>query len=264
MALLQMNYFSQALMRQVHLSVMLPVDHFDGEHNAYCAPPTFRSLYLLHGIMGDDSDWINGTRVGQWAMEHNIALIMPSGENHFYVDRADSPEKYGTMIGKELVTMTRAMFPLSRRREDTMVAGLSMGGYGAIKCGLDYSDTFGIVGAFSSALILNVISKSAPGQKTLLFNRDYYRTVFGDRLEDLQGSDYDVEALLNKPRKQTPTFFMTCGLEDTLLASNRHFVEALKLAGVPYIYRESHGAHTWDFWDSSVADFFAWLEHRDQ
>ena len=135
MALLQVNYVSQALMRTVTLHVVLPVDKFDSETSPYHPERKFPTLYLLHGVFGNYTDWVSGTRVQRWAEAHDLAVVMPSGDNRFYVDQPAAHDLYGEFIGRELVEITRRMFPLSRRREDTFVGGLSMGGFGALRNG---------------------------------------------------------------------------------------------------------------------------------
>ena len=96
---------------------------------------------------------MNGTRIQAWAEANDLAVIMPSGENRFYLDDEKSGELYGEFIGKELVEFTRKLFPLSDKREDTFIAGLSMGGYGAIRNGLKYAENFGCVIGLSAALV---------------------------------------------------------------------------------------------------------------
>ena len=128
MALVQVDFFSEKLMRTVTINAIIPVDKKLNQPNK-----KFKTLYLLHGIFGNYTDWVCGTRIQRWAQDHDLAVIMPSGENKFYVDNENSHEYYSQFIGEELVSITRAMFPLSQRREDTFIAGLSMGGYGAIE-----------------------------------------------------------------------------------------------------------------------------------
>ena len=86
MALLQVNYVSQALMHQVALNVILPVDEFASESSPYRPERKFPTLYLLHGLLGNYGDWVAGTRVKRWAETHGLAVVMPSGDNSFYVD----------------------------------------------------------------------------------------------------------------------------------------------------------------------------------
>ena len=118
MALLQCTFFSQALMRTVPIQVVLPTDKALGP-NAPAPKGPFPTLYLLHGIFGDQTDWVCGTRIQAWATERNLAVVMPAGENSFYVDNKKASALYGTFIGKELVDFTRRTFPLSTKREDS-------------------------------------------------------------------------------------------------------------------------------------------------
>ena len=152
MALIQCDLFSHSLMRTVTVQVLLPTDKM-----APGAAPKgpFKTLYLLHGSFGNRTDWVCGTRLQFWAADRDLAVVMPSGENSFYVDNEKASALYGTFIGKELVDFTRRSFPLSDRREDTFIGGLSMGGFGSIVNGLQNPETFGAVCALSSALILD-------------------------------------------------------------------------------------------------------------
>ena len=125
MAFVEVNFFSQALLRQTTFRAIIPCDkmYFDGRIRQ---EKPFKTLYLLHGVFGDCTDWINGTRIQRWAQDRNLAVIMPSGENKFYVDHEKSTDKFSQYI-KELVLVSRNMFHLSHKREDTFIAGLSMG-----------------------------------------------------------------------------------------------------------------------------------------
>jgi S-formylglutathione hydrolase FrmB len=153
MALIQVNYFSNALVRIVPVNVVLPVDKVDSKRHCYAFPQEpFKTLYLLHGMFGNYMDWITNTRVQRWAEERNLAVVMPSGDNMYYVDSLLALNDCGSFVGEELPQVMRAMFPLSCRREDTFIAGLSMGGFGALRNGFKYAETFGRIAALSSAL----------------------------------------------------------------------------------------------------------------
>lgn len=136
MAIIKLNYLSKALLRTVDVTVVLPTDTLDMDTMTYNQKKEYKTLYLLHGIFGDQNDWLYGTRIQRFASERGLCVVMPSGENMFYVDQENTHNLYSQFIGEELVEMTRAMFPLSHRKEDTFIAGLSMGGYGAIVNGL--------------------------------------------------------------------------------------------------------------------------------
>ena len=112
MALLHISFFSKTLMRTIPLSVYLAVDF----NNQYLSEGPYKALVLLHGVLGSEQDWVNQTRILRYAKEKNLALIMPSGENHFYVDQPWNYTNYGEFIGVELPEISRRMFPISRKR----------------------------------------------------------------------------------------------------------------------------------------------------
>ncbi len=259
MALIQCNFFSKALMRTVPIQVVLPTDKFVGPEGAQPEGP-FKTLYLLHGIMGNYTDWVSGTRVQSWAQDRNLAVVMPSGDNSFYVDNPKSSANYGTFIGKELVDFTRRTFPLSRKREDTFIGGLSMGGFGSIVNGLQNPETFGAVCALSSALILDSAPQNKEYTDNLFTNRGYYESIFGD-LTKVRGSFFDYDALAEKvaPLAEKPKFYMACGTEDELIGVNRQFRDHLQKLGFDVTYEEGPGVHDWYFWDKYILKAMEWL-----
>ena len=119
MALMEVNFFSKALMRPITMNVILPADKVFFEEETEEDNKPFKTLYLLHGVMGNYTDWVTGTCIKRWAEEKNLAVVMPSGANMFYMDHPDANENYSEFIGKELVKITRRMFPLSHKKEDT-------------------------------------------------------------------------------------------------------------------------------------------------
>ena len=146
MAIIEVNFISKCLMRVVTFNAIIPVDKFGPQaENAEQKP--LKTLYLLHGIFGNYTDWVNGTRIQAWAEANDLAVIMPPVKP-LLPRRRKSGELYGEFIGKELVEFTRKLFPLSDKREDTFIAGLSMGGYGAIRNGLKYAETLAVSSVF--------------------------------------------------------------------------------------------------------------------
>ncbi len=265
MALIKVDFFSQSLMRTVTIQAILPVDKILEVGEELPSPKPFKTLYLLHGIFGNDMDWVSGTRIQRWAQDYNVAVIMPAGENKFYVDNERSHEYYSRFIGEELVDMTRRLFPLSHQREDTFIAGLSMGGYGAIVNGLKYHQTFGYIAGLSSALILNMIVKSKDGDNIPYMNkRSYLESVFGP-IDQLIGSDKDYKALIEQiSQKDIPHIYMACGSEDFLLKENRDYVKYLKAHHIAVTYEEGPGGHEWDFWDKYILKVLEWLPLTDK
>lgn len=257
MALIQVNYVSNALQRTVPLQVILPVDKLtpDGKLGA---EKKFKTLYLLHGFLGNYTDWISGTRIQRWAEERDLAVVMPSGDNAFYVDRPETLNNYGVFIGEELVEVTRRMFPLSRKREDTFIGGLSMGGYGAVRNGLKYHETFGAVISFSGVL--------QPFESLARVPEDYdtsFETGIFGNLKDAAVSDKNptwlVHSLAAKKAAHLPKVYIACGTEDSLLKHSQDFCQLLRSNGFDVTYEEGPGDHNWDFWDTYIKKVIDWL-----
>ena len=252
MALIQVNYSSQALFRTVPLNVILPADRFDADTDRYLngKEHKYKTLYLLHGLLGNYTDWVSQTRIQKWAEEKNLAVVMPSGDNAFYIDAGTPWNDYGTFIGKELVEITRRMFPLSEKREDTFIAGLSMGGFGAIRNGIVYSETFSHVAGLSSAVH---IFEDISGEDE--------RGLFGD-MEAASKTDKNpyvaVEEMLSAGRP-VPRFYLACGTQDDLLQPNLTVRGFLQEKGIEVFWDEEDRGHDWDFWDSQIRKVLDWL-----
>lgn len=253
MALIQVNFVSSSLKRTVPIQVILPVDKIFGDSQT-ADPAPFKTLYLLHGLLGNYTDWVSNTRIQQWAEAKNLAVVMPSGDNSFYVDQLTPNNDYGDFIGRELVEITRKMFPLSRRREDTFLAGLSMGGYGAIRNGLVYSETFSHIAGLSSAV--HFFEAPSPGGSLMGEER-----VFGDLSSALLTDKNPRVALaqLMERSMPLPRMYMSCGLQDSLLEPNRTLKEHFLKSGIDLTYEETEGNHNWDFWNDQIQKVLAWL-----
>ena len=252
MALIQVNYLSQALFRIVPVNVILPVDRFDADTNRYLngKERKYKTLYLLHGLLGNYTDWVSRTRIQQWAEERNLAVVMPSGDNAFYFNSRTPWNDYGTFIGEELVEVTRRMFPLSDKREDTFIAGLSIGGFGALRNGIVYSDTFSHVAGLSSAV--HIFDDLSEESNNGLF----------DNKKAAAGTDKNpraaVEEMLSEHRC-IPKFYMACGTKDDLMQANVDFRVFLQTKGLEVTWDEEDYGHDWDFWDSQIKKVLDWL-----
>lgn len=260
MAILQVNFFSKALKREVTFNALLPLEYSEmfGQENV--EKKTLKALYLLHGYSGSHNDWLSFTRIRELSDKYNVAVFMPAGENHFYLDDTDKGALFGEYVGNELVMFTRKMFRLSTKREDTFIGGLSMGGYGAIRNGLKYKDNFSRIIALSSAIITYKIAGASSDYKDEVADYKYFRSVFGD-LDQLLDSDKDPEALvmnLKNTKAQIPQIYMACGTEDFLLDVNQRFHNFLVSENVDVTYIETQGDHSFDFWNEYIEKALYW------
>ncbi|MDY2777621.1 MAG: alpha/beta hydrolase-fold protein [Collinsella sp.] len=276
MAQISIDYFSSSLMRTTTIDMILP---FDGMGDALAsdaalrqderawdrAPyppekPPFKTLYLLHGITGNHTDWISESRICTWATERNLAVVMPSGYNAFYLDQPETHNYYGRFVGQELVSVTRRILPLSTRREDTFIGGISMGAYGALRAGLRYCETFGSIISLSSAMVADSV-ESVITDDIFFLSRPFLESTFGD-LSQLVGSQKDPARLAadlvycDRPR---PRVFMACGSSDPLAHPNRVLAERLRSVGLEVDHRELSGGHDWEFWNSVLPQALDWL-----
>lgn len=262
MAIFQVTFLSECLSRTVPLTVILPTDKMamPGQPRAERTKP-YKTLYLLHGIIGSHGDWLYGTRIQRWAEERNLAVVMPSGDNMMYLD--NPVDKYGEYVGQELVEFTRRSFPLSHKREDTYIGGLSMGGFGALRNGMKYHETFGAIVALSSALVVDERLLTPAQNPVFPADRDDYRHwVYGKDLEKALQSDVNPSWLaedLVKKGIALPDIYMAIGESDFLLQANRKFHGLLEQLQVKHTYVEDPGAHEWDFWDSHIKLALDWL-----
>jgi S-formylglutathione hydrolase FrmB len=252
MALIQMNYNSKALFRTVPVNVILPADRFDLDTDTYTEDKNckYKTLYLLHGLLGNYTDWVSYTRIHRWAEEKNLAVVMPSGDNSFYFKSRTPWNDYETFIGEELVDMTRRMFPLSDKREDTFIAGLSMGGYGALRNGIVFSDTFGYAAGLSSAL--NLFDDLSEDANIGLF----------DNLGEASYTDMNPKIAVKdmlREKRSIPEIYMACGTKDGLMKANTDFRDFLQENGICVTWDEGDYGHEWDFWDLQIKKVLDWL-----
>ncbi|MCF0134847.1 MAG: acetylesterase [Lachnospiraceae bacterium] len=266
MAIFQVSFLSNCLGRTVPIMVVLPTDKMTMPGMPQRDPDKpFKTLYLLHGIIGSCGDWLYGTRIQRWAEEHDLAVVMPSGDNAMYLD--NPVDKYGEYIGRELVEFTRRSFPLSHKKEDTFIGGLSMGGFGALRNGLKYSGTFGAIVALSSALVVDE-NLLVPVEHPIFPSdaMDYRQWIYGKDLKQALESDVNPSWLVKDmvaKGAEFPAIFMAVGESDFLLDKNEKFHALLVENRVEHTYITGPGAHEWDFWDTYIKKAIDWLPLED-
>ena len=261
MAFIQMNLLSKTLMRTVPVNVILPADKMVFPGMPVREDKPYKTLYLLHGVFGNYTDWVCGSRIQRYAEENDLVVIMPSGDNAFYVDQPAGNNFYGEFVGRELVELTRKMFPLSHKREDTFIGGLSMGGFGALRNGLKYSDTFGYIVSLSGALHLEQMAARTEDAPFFLESKSYAEACFGD-LSMVLESDKNPRWLvkqLKKAGKDLPKIYMACGEQDGLLPVNKDMAQFLEIQGADVTFEIGPGNHEWDFWDAYIKKAIDWL-----
>ena len=261
MAVINCDYFSLARRGWISFTAMLPVERppMADQPPSYTSGP-YPTLYLLHGFSGNRNDWLLNTQIAELAARRGYAVIMPDARNNFYLDIEESLEFCGEFVGRELVDVTRRMFPLSHKREDTAIGGISMGGYGAVRNGLKYADTFGSILSHSAALITDEVAAMREGEGNFMAPYAYYRHMFGDP-KALPGSDKDPMHLAEERLKDgtAPRLFLACGTEDFLIERNQEFHAHLDKIGYAHDWWTKPGVHDFSFWNESLPASLDWL-----
>ena len=257
MILNEVNFFSEVLDVRSTMFVLLPQHSLAGKKAK--RPSKFRTLYLLHGYSDDHTAWMRWSSIEKHAEGLNLAVVMPAVNTSFYTDMAHGKE-YFKFISEEVPSVVRGMFPVSEKRDDNFVAGLSMGGYGAFKLALTHPERYAAAASLSGAVDINEVvreKKQDPLNKAWLVEM---RNVFGD-LGKVPNSKHDLFTLARKVAKSPvkPRLYQCCGTEDFLYADNVRFRDAIRKLPLDLTYEEGPGEHTWAYWDRMIQNVLAWM-----
>ena len=223
----------------MHYRVLLPMDYENGGG--------FPVLYLLHGLGGDYKDWDTMTALQKHAKNLPIIIAMPDADDSWYTNSATVPaDKFEDYVAKDFVSEVDTRFKTIRDRHGRAIAGVSMGGYGALKFSLKWQ-LFSFAGSLSGALnAAQNLDELRPDFRKQL------RVVYGNAGSQTR-SENDVFILLNAPHPDpNPYLYLACGTEDFFLDTNRAFAQQLSSKKLAHEYHENPGGHTWEYWDREL------------
>lgn len=242
---LQMNFYSKELCKAIGVNVLIP------EKCRNSAEP-YKTLWLLHGLSDDHTAWMRYSSIERYANAWGIAVVMPNASRSWYTNTAYGAN-YFNFITKELPEVCQSLFQgMSKKREDNIVAGLSMGGYGALKLSLTCPEQYGACISLSGSFDITRRGRD--------YNLEEWKSIFGYDIKDaleLAGSEHDLFALAERNKKEDkpfPKLYMWCGLEDSLVDINYAMDEHLTSLGVPHVFKTSQGDHSWKWWDLHIQD----------
>ena len=215
-------------------------------------------LYLLHGLGGHYTDWLSRTRLADYAARYQLIIVTPEGNDGWYTDSASVPaDKYESYIVRELIPDVGRRYRADELRGGRAVAGLSMGGYGALKFGVKYPEMFALAASMSGA----VAAPSFRSEDELPAGR--IRTSILRAFGPAGGATKDANDLFKLVRempparaRQLPFLYLDCGTEDSLrlVPSNRALADLLFERKIPHEYRQLPGDHNWAYWDQQVQE----------
>lgn len=209
-------------------------------------------LYLLHGHDGGHRNWLDRTNLLAYTSTMDLIVVLPDAGNSWYANSIGRPdERFEQYVAVEVPAFVDQHFRTLTYREARYVAGLSMGGFGALKLGLAYPGRFSLAGSFSGSTraIIDTVSATV-------------RDAFGPPGSVGRAANDLIAMVGRASAAATPYLYLDCGAADRLLASNRVFVEALGMQGLAYEYHEGPGGHGWEYWDRRLPVFLRLVEAR--
>lgn len=247
MAVSKITFRSDVLGKATSINVYLPEHINQGE--------LMPVIYLLHGWSDNEDAWLSATSLERYASSYPFAIVMPNVDLSYYTDMVHG-NRYWTFISEELPQLVQKWFQVSAQKEDTFVAGLSMGGYGATKLALSHPERFNGVASLSGAMDIVSLWKRDPSRNKA------FSDIFGS-IESLEGSNNDLFPLL---KRQHPTesvgLLQICGTEDFLYQDNLNFKKAAESKLARYRYLEMSGDHNWEFWDKTIQIVLKWFNEQ--
>jgi len=255
MAFIQCDFYSQVLGFSTSMNVILPGD---SKINKSQDKMDYPVLYLLHGLSDDHTIWGRRSSIDRYVRDLNIAIVMPNAGRSFYTDMLHGYDYY-TFINEELQSISESFFPISTKREDRFIAGLSMGGYGALKIALSNPDRYAYAASLSGAVDISAIANRFMEEESIEAAMEF-KNIFGD-LDTFDNSSNDLFSLANScamsPTK--PKIYLSCGTEDFLYEDNIRFKNHLQRLPFDFTYEEEPGDHNWDYWDLKIQSVIDWL-----
>jgi putative tributyrin esterase len=257
MAFLQCSYYSDALGIMTAMNVILPqpVTSQIGMKGVKKKLSRYPVLYLLHGLSDDHSTWSQRTSIIRYASEYPLIVVMPTTGRGWYTDAVDG-YAYESAIVKELPELVEQWFPAQTNRAGRFLAGLSMGGYGAMKLALKFPERYAKAVSHSGGFLTDGWIKDPENER-----RDEYTRIFGRKFK---GTDNDIFQLARKfangkNRAKLPKLRLDCGRDDFCLEVNEMFHGHLKRLKIPHQYQLHPGEHEWGYWDKHIQETLSFL-----
>ncbi len=238
--LMDVTFYAASLKRDMQYRVLLPAD--------ITSTQKLPVLYLLHGGGGGFRDWSNYSDVAKYIGQH-LVVVMPEGSSSYYTNSAGhQQDRYEDYIVHDLIADAEQRLPVSGGRAHRAIAGVSMGGFGAVVLALKHPDLFVFAGGLSSALDV----PSRPFSIKRLGQWQQYRSIFGPWGSQASRASDPFLLVRSADPAQSPYVFLACGEQEGLLPANRRFAALLEARHFSYEFHASPGGHDWSQWNQQV------------
>jgi S-formylglutathione hydrolase FrmB len=243
---------SKIMGRTMKYSVYLP-EGYDTSTRSYPV------IYLLHGYGGNQSSWIEDGEVNRIVSREitnmnapEMIIVMPDGGNYFYINTLGDTVRYEDYFIKEFIPNVEKQFRIMSRTNKRAIAGLSMGGYGALYHVLTHRELFGACYAMSAAT--GVIDRRGEDERDV--DSEYYDSHNIVKL--IQNAEYDPQDP-DWRKRFFPMVFLDCGDDDFLTMANNEVYEAFREKQIPVEYRIHDGGHSWAYWRRALPDALEYI-----
>ena len=243
---------SAAMRKTYRAAVVLPASYAKNKKAHYPV------LYLLHGAYGHFADWLKNTPdkllVARLADQYNLIIVLPEGETFaFYLDSPVSPDsQFETYLTKEVLPKIDQTYRTVADRRGRVIAGLSMGGHGALYLSARHPDLYCAAGSMSGALDLmsfnRTLSPADAAQRAKL-----WAPILGSETDNPERfAANSVLSLVDQIHRNKLPLIIDCGIDDGLIDINREVHRRLLYNHTPHEYTERPGAHTWEYWQNAL------------
>jgi S-formylglutathione hydrolase FrmB len=223
-------------------------------------------LYLLHGLAGHYSDWTSNAKLASYAAQYHIIVVTPEGNNGWYTDSPTvATDKYESYILQELIPDVEGRYRTLTTREGRAIAGLSMGGYGALKFGVKYPQMFSFAASMSGALKAASWTESEMAKVPWQLVPLTLKRAFGPDANPTHAANDLFKLFRDLPADRIsslPYFYLDCGTEDDLVTASRELSGIFMERKIPHEYRQLPGKHDWPYWDQQVRDILRLAAHK--
>lgn len=222
-------------------------------------------ITLLHGFTNTGADWMMMSSACRYAADNGYVLVAPNADNSFYTDMHYGSPFY-TCITQFLPMHLRRIFKLPDERDKNFIAGLSMGGYGALRVALTNPDKYAACGSFSGSVDLQTLVEQGKGT---VMEQMMTIPIFGniDHIPDEANLLLLAKQVATLPKEQQPRIYCSVGRQDggipDIYAQNQTFRTLAKNLPLDYKYQEWDGVHEWNFWDRSLAEFIGFIQNSN-
>lgn len=253
MAWISCEWVSQTLKMPVESEILVP----QVDDRKMIQTDEYKVMVLLHGANGDRSEWLLKSSVADMVYHQPIIVFMPSAKNSFYVNMANG-YNYMDFITKEIPEYIKKHFRVSSNPKDWIVAGESMGGYGAMRCGLEAGDVYGNIASFSGTVEITDEAIRYP-----MFQMDL---AFGEDWEQTKNSDNNLFNLYKKvvekvAKEARPKIFLSCGTKDYLHKANVEYYNAIR-DHFDVTFVEGNGMHDFTYWNQCMKQMLSWFKEK--